>query len=107
MRVKISYSAELDDIPQEVSDLLRKAYSSLESATRDVLLLRDKLESSQETPDVSDIINTWPDIRKKLYKADSLLMDTSHMMSGYYATKITTANDIRENSIEDTDDTQG
>ena len=114
MRVKISYSTELDEIPSEVRDLLKKAYAWLDKASSEVVSLRDNLErasfagdgSNNPVPDVELLVKKWPEIREYLFRADSILMDTSHMMSGYYGAKISSSNQIKETQ-EEPDDTEG
>tara|TARA_Y100001973_G_C5185416_1_gene327524 strand:- start:673 stop:1017 length:345 start_codon:yes stop_codon:yes gene_type:complete len=114
MRVKIAYSAELDEIPSEVRDLLKKAHIWLDKASSEIISIRDSLErasftgdgANNSTPDVELLIKKWPEIREYLFKADSVLMDTSHMMGGYYGAKISSSNQIEE-AQEEPDDTEG
>lgn len=80
MRVKISYSVELEDVPQEAHRLIGECKSKTENSARSMEVALKELMTGQET---SKIVSHIKDLRQELYKIDTVLSDTASMLLGY------------------------
>jgi len=80
MRVRISYSVEMDNVPQEVSELLKKRAEQLDAALN---LLEDAAHSlDAKDPDLGICYNTIEKIRIKLAEVDATLADCHGILTG-------------------------
>ena len=81
MRVRISYSLEIDEIPSEVSALIQKKTSDLHEA---IDLVEDACERLQEkNASVEMVANTIDRSRQKLAAFDTVLADAHGILIGW------------------------
>ena len=82
MRVRISYSVELEDVPQEVVRLLETANNQV-TDVRDVI---DELvaEIENDASSADRIAKIISDLRESLAKIDHQLADSDSIIQGYY-----------------------
>lgn len=82
MRVRISYSVELEEVPQEVSRLLDQACNQA-SELRDEL---DRLvyDIEQEAINTHRASKIFEELRAILAKLDHQLADSAMILQGYY-----------------------
>ena len=83
MRVRLSYSSELEEAPAQMADVLAKELKSLDDSTR---LLQTALTLIRTDPTyagtAADIID---DVRKRLNGFDFVLSDCFSVLTGYDA----------------------
>ena len=82
MRVNISYSIDLEEVPGSVSDLLSQLRFDYNG-------LSVKFDDAMECLDSVDLHNTTlkiDEMRKELFKIDSRLMDCMNILDGYQQT---------------------
>jgi|TARA_R110000851_G_scaffold309089_7_gene468398 hypothetical protein len=87
-KVKLTYTVDLEDIPNEVSDMLLKTYWSLKNTT-------DKLDQPVTENNVAGVIELIDNVRQSLADIDLKLDDCYSILIGYLGA-------IRSNSIENT-----
>ena len=82
MRVRISYSVELEEVPREVSRILDQACTQA-SELRDHL---DKLiyDIEQESAEPNRVAKTFEELRALLTSLDHQLADIAMIIQGYY-----------------------
>jgi len=78
LRVNISYSIELEDVPSEVSRILVECEGSLREIHGDLDRAIGK--------DPLSVIEELDDLRKRLAKLDMKFGDSMHILSGYIRT---------------------
>ena len=84
MRVRISYSTDLDDIPKELVRLLGScAYRILESGEITRRISTHTYDKEDMTQDMVNVINN---VRSQLAKADSVLADCNNIIQGFIQT---------------------
>ena len=87
MRVNISYSAELDDVPAELSRIIVDTAKRLEvtagalTQVETLLTAKTAVDSAQQ---VADLINV---ARGSIAKADTRLNESVAILGGYYQAK--------------------
>ena len=81
MKVKITYTVELEQVPEAASKVLDRALSPLEGFSDKV----DKLKAIKDVS-VDKTIKQIEEIRKSMYEAELLLSDSSNMLMGYLNT---------------------
>ncbi len=87
MRVRISYSVDLEDVPKECARMLQESLGHLSETHRDIESLIDKLDNDEAIAwQVKDQIDRC---RKYLAKLDMVLADNELILEGYYETKET------------------
>ena len=85
MRVRISYSVDLDDVPNECSRMLTETLNKLNDVHRDIENLIDQLDNEVAIGwQVKDKLNRC---RVDLAKIDSTLVDNDMILEGYYSSK--------------------
>ena len=85
MRVRISYSVDLKDVPNECARMLSETLEQLGEVHADIENLIDQLDHRTAIGwQVKDKINRC---RENLAKVDSKLADSDMIMEGYYSTK--------------------
>ena len=82
MKVKISYTVDLDDVPSEIDPLIEKAKKNVDDACESILDLKKLKDHSIERA-IEDI----DDIRKAMMEADLALGDCASILSGYLSAK--------------------
>ena len=85
MRVRISYSVDLDDVPNECSRMLTETLNKLGDVHRDIESLIDQLDN--ETGIDWQVKHKLNLCRENLAKIDSVLADNSMILEGYYSSK--------------------
>mgnify|MGYP003661569970 CR=1 FL=1 len=96
MRVKISYSMELDEVPATVSKIIDKCTEHLATAQG---LTLSTAEKTKKNPDVLQCLENISNTRELLMTADVLLGDAAEIMAGYGNTKINA--EIDQNILEE------
>jgi len=80
MRVKISYSVDLDDVPNQVMKLLNNAEECLADSSSSLAEILDDLE---EERDVLKIVGNLNSLRQGLFNIDAALSDVGDILIGY------------------------
>ena len=80
MRVKISYSVKLDDVPGHVANLLSDAKQCLMGSSSSLVEILDDLE---EERDVLKIVENLNSLRQDLFNVDAVLSDVGDILIGY------------------------
>ena len=82
MRVNISHSVELSEVPQSVKNLLVNNFdiAKLEEQHQSVL---DALSGELSVNSAAVCIEQMSLLRQKLFKSDSLLQDCTNILAGY------------------------
>ena len=96
MRVKISYSMELDEVPATAAGLIDKCTENLEAAQK---LTLSTSKETKEDPNALKCLENISKIREILMTIDVLLADTADIMAGYGNTKIN--KEIDQNILEE------
>ena len=78
-KVKIAYTIDLEDIPEEVSGMLQKSYWSMKSAT-------DKLDQPVTKNNVAGVIEMIDNVRRSMAEIDLRLEDLYSILYGYHQT---------------------
>ena len=82
MRVRISYSVDLEEVPEKSTALLQEAVEELEFANNLINDLKYKIENKLTNKE--RISSEMDEIRKTLGKVDSKIVDTNMIMTGFY-----------------------
>ena len=85
MKVKISYTVDLDDVPKEIDFLIQKAEQSLGEAFDLISQLKDIKNQS-----IEKALEEVPKIRQSMMAADIVLDDCELILSGYMSAKYAT-----------------
>ena len=81
MRVRISYSVDLDEVTPEISDLVRKKMHFLDEAGD---LMENVMGSlNDRKPDYAVCLSSIDNARQKLAQFDMILSDAHLILSGY------------------------
>ena len=97
MRVRISYTVNIDEVEEEVSELMSRASNDLDDAYQEVVRVQADLDTNiGNTKDNVEIIDF---ARRKLSKADQVLQDCQLILEGL----IKTRKDLEEqqNEVQD------
>ena len=85
MRVRISYSVDLDDVPNECARMLTEVLQKLGDVQSDIENLIDELEHNTGIDwQIKDKIGRC---RESLAKIDSTMADNDMILEGYYSAK--------------------
>ena len=85
MRVRISYSVDLKDVPLECARMLHDAASQMEEVKKEVGdIVRQLDDGKAQLWIVKDNIDRC---RRKLAKLDAVLEDNDMILQGYFETK--------------------
>ena len=94
MRVRISYSVDLEEVMSECARMLRDSMEKIEAVREEMLNLINQLDDNKaQAWLVKDKIDRC---RKKLAKLDSILVDNDMILEGYFKTKEPEAEDVSE-----------
>ena len=85
MRVRISYSVDLDDVPSECARMLAETLEKLAEVQSSVETLIDQLDVNRAID--WQIKSNIKSCRENLAKIDSKLADNDLILEGYYAAK--------------------
>lgn len=80
MRVRISYSVDIDNVPHETCELLRKKAIEMEAVLNSLEDAAHSLDTKD--PDLGIACNTIDKIRQKLADIDFALSDCHGILSG-------------------------
>ena len=85
MRVRISYSVDLEEVPERSTEILNETYHSLLQLSD---LMKDlAIDVSRSTVDKETILRVVESTRAAMGKVDSQLTDVSMIMAGYHDAK--------------------
>ena len=82
MRVRISYSIDLEEVPDEIAELLTK--TSLELLLCGGLVNEIGKDFSTRTLDEAAVLKTLDEVRLKLSVADQTIVDSINLINGYF-----------------------
>ena len=86
MRVRISYSVDLEDVPGECARRFEEGLEEVNEIHREIECLIDKMDDPLAIGwQIKDQIDRC---RQRLSKLDAVLADNEMILEGYYATKI-------------------
>ena len=85
MRVRISYSVDLEDVPSESTRMLNETLGQLQDALDNVRGLIQLVESDQ--PDKKELNLKMDNSRKILGAVDARLADVTMILAGFYDAK--------------------
>lgn len=85
MRVKITYTVELEDVEQEVAEIITKATEELDFSYQE--LTRVQFDLDTKVGNIQQQIETIDLIRRKMMKADQVLEDCHSILHGYKIAK--------------------
>tara|TARA_R100001244_G_scaffold77208_1_gene61183 strand:+ start:179 stop:511 length:333 start_codon:yes stop_codon:yes gene_type:complete len=81
MRVNITYSIELEEIPNKVSELLTEAYPDLVRLQDQIQGIDTSLKAGHTS--IEDELNKIDEIRRELANIDFKMMDCAEILHGY------------------------
>jgi chromosome segregation ATPase len=81
VRVNITYSIELDEIPNKVSELLTEAYPDLVKLQDQIQGIDTSLKAGRTS--IEDELNKIDEIRRELANVDFKMMDCAEILHGY------------------------
>ena len=85
MRVRISYSVDLDDVPGECARMLVESLEEVNEIHREIESLIDKMDDTDHVGwQIKDQLSRC---RKRLAKLDMVLEDNGMILEGYFSTK--------------------
>ena len=82
MKVKLSYTVDLDDVPGEINHLLEKAQDEINTISSAVNGLKETKDRS-----VEDAVKLLEEVRTLMVEADIVLEDCQSILSGYLSAK--------------------
>lgn len=85
MRVKITYTVELEKVEQEVSEIMSRAVDSIDFAYQETVNTQNQLDTS--TGVIEEQLETIDKIRIKLANADQTLEDCYLILKGLEAAR--------------------
>ena len=105
-RVNISYSVELEEIPEHISDLINKVYNTLYRP------LDNKFNYSLDTlkkDNEKETLKTIDEIRQQMFKIDCCLSDSYDILKDYQKASFDPAEELveYETYMEDVHDIAG
>ena len=94
MRVRISYSVDLDDVPSECARMLHDSTENIEEIREEISELVKQLDDDKAQGWlVKDKIDRC---RQKLAKLDAILSDNDMILAGYFSAKDPEVEDASE-----------
>lgn len=85
MRVRISYSVELEEVPEECRRMLTMSSALLQDIENEIDNLIASIDLGEANPEFSlQRFDSW---RKKLAKIDFVLADNQAILQGYFTAK--------------------
>tara|TARA_Y100000592_G_scaffold24947_1_gene39106 strand:- start:2788 stop:3081 length:294 start_codon:yes stop_codon:yes gene_type:complete len=85
MRVRISYSVDLEDVPNECARMLVQTLEKLGQVQSGIETLIDQLDSSKAID--WQVKSNIENCREELAKIDASLADNDMILEGYFSTK--------------------
>ena len=83
MRVRISYSVELEDVPLECARMLHDSMEKIESIREEILDLIKQLDDGKAQAWI--VKDRLHNCRKNLAKFDAILADNDLILEGYFS----------------------
>ena len=80
MKVKIAYTVDMDHVPTKSAELLESARESLEKSLEMVSTAFERIGLNKDSLGALESID---EARQKMFDADALLDDVSHIVSSY------------------------
>ena len=100
MRVKISYTVELEEVEKEVAEIMEKAANCLDDAYHEITGTQNFIDTG--TGKLENYIESIDFVRRKMMKADQILEDCSSILQGYkQALRSLEENQEHESQFED------
>tara|TARA_R100000030_G_scaffold70119_1_gene53781 strand:+ start:261 stop:548 length:288 start_codon:yes stop_codon:yes gene_type:complete len=94
MRVRISYSVDLEDVPTECARMLHDSMEQIEEVREEIGDLVKQLDDDKaQSWIVKDRIDSC---RQKLAKLDAILSDNDMILAGYFSAKDPEVEDASE-----------
>ncbi len=81
MRVKISYTVEMEEVEKEVAEIMARAAEDLDHAYHEIVGLQNLMET--QTGDLNRNLESIDFVRRKMMKADQVLDDCHSILQGY------------------------
>jgi len=85
MRVRISYSVDLEDVPNECARMLQESLDQISEVHREIESLVDKMDNTDGIG--WQIKHQIERCRQRLTKLDMILADNEAILEGYYTAK--------------------
>ena len=85
MRVKITYTVEMEEVEKEVAEIMAKAATHLDDALHEIVSTQNLIDTG--TGDLEQYLETIDLARKRMKKADQILDDCSSILEGYKQAK--------------------
>ena len=81
MRVKITYTVELEEVEAEVAEIMSRATNDLDDAYQEIARIQTELDT--KTGQLDDYTKSINFARIKMIKADQILQDCEAILLGY------------------------
>ena len=94
MRVRISYSVDLEDVPSECARMLHDSSEQIEKIREDISNLVNQLDDDKAQAWIAK--GTIKKCREKLAKLDAALADNDMILEGYFSAKEPEVEDVSE-----------
>ncbi len=85
MRVKISYTVEIEEVEKEVAEIMSKASSDLDEAFHEIVSTQNLIDT--QTGNLEQYLETIDLARKRMMRADQVLEDCASILQGYKQAK--------------------
>ncbi len=80
MRVKISYTVEMEEVEKEVAEIMSKASSDLDEAFHEIVVKQNLIDT--QTGNLEQYLETIDLARKRMMRADQVLEDCASILQG-------------------------
>ena len=97
MRVKITYTIELEEVEFEVKHLMQKALTYIENASNEAFEATKDINTDNRS--LSKIVEELDSSRKKLSKADMIMSDCLEILNGYEQTLKTIEQEVKDEGL--------
>ena len=94
MRVRISYSVDIEDVPLECARMLHDSLEQIEEVREEISTLVRQLDDNKAQAWLTK--TNIDSCRKKLAKLDSILADNDMILEGYFKAKEPEVEDVSE-----------
>ena len=85
MRVKITYTVELEEVEEQVAEIMSKAVDVLDFSYQE--LVRIQIDLDSKVGNIEHQVEMIEIIRRKMMKADQVLEDCYSILQGYKIAK--------------------
>lgn len=87
MRVNISYSAHIDDVPHELARLVEDVSSQLSAAALQLGRIKELMTAEAGTTNAAETAHLIDAVRRQMAKMDTRLQESETILGGYYQVK--------------------